>query len=147
MGLSEYFLSNEKPFTQKSHKLVNLDKKEVVDPEKIGFSAKQYEHSGTRGSLADAMYLLVMTCPNMGSGDWPLTEMSGRWAGDRVVILGSYTTDSHLKVENVEELYEISEEWTDLSAEVRNAFSDIYNVEYTYGPYGHGMRWQQVWKS
>lgn len=74
------------------HILANLDTKEFV---RLGGS-KQYEHTFYNGDLAHAMYLLTMTSPGRGGGDWVVTPMSGRWAGDRVVILGDYTEDSDL---------------------------------------------------
>ena len=78
------------------HILANLDTKEFVHPRALGGGVKQYEHTFYNGDLAHAMYLLTMTSPNRGGGDWAETEMSGRWAGDRVVILGDYTEDGDL---------------------------------------------------
>jgi hypothetical protein len=74
------------------HYLANLDTKEFVMPS----GAKQYEHTFYNGDLAHAMYLLTMTSPYRGGGDWAETTVSGRWAGDRVVILGDYTVDEDL---------------------------------------------------
>jgi hypothetical protein len=56
------------------HVLVNLDKKEIVTPHGLGLGLKQWEHLGEfNGTLADAMYLLVMTSPASGGGDFPST--------------------------------------------------------------------------
>ena len=89
------------------HILVNLDKQELVDPHGLGLGAKQYEHTGCDGSLSDAMYLLCMTSPASGGGDWPMIEgLSGRWVGDRVVIMGDYTQDDAIKgFPNAKDLY------------------------------------------
>lgn len=89
------------------HILVNYDKKEVVEPYEIGLGAKQVEQLGAfEGTIADAMYLLVMTSPARGGGDLPLTSVSGRWAGDRVMIVGDYTEDSDVpSIPNVSKLY------------------------------------------
>jgi hypothetical protein len=76
------------------HHLVNVDKKEVVYPYRLGMGAKQREQLGMPGSMADALYLLVMTSPARGGGDLPQTAVSGRWAGDRVLVYGDYTKDS-----------------------------------------------------
>ena len=79
------------------HILVNVDKKEKVEPHGLGLGLKQYEHTGNfEGTLADAMYILMMTSPARGGGDFPATEISGRWKGDRVLILGDYTEDSDI---------------------------------------------------
>lgn len=124
------------------HKLVNLDKKEVVFPRSLGLGLKQWEHTGFEGgTLADAMYLLVMTSPARGGGDWTWTEMSGRWAGDRVVILGDYTGDNDLPgVAEADKLYSESEGpgWTDISAKVCRALGQVF--DFTVNEYGPGVR-------
>ena len=64
------------------HVLVNLDKKEVVTPHGLGLGLKQWEHLGEfNGTLADAMYILMMTSPSRGGGDFPSTNISSRQAG------------------------------------------------------------------
>lgn len=126
------------------HKLVNLDKKEVVEPAGLGFGAKQYEHTGVEGSLSDAIYLLVMSSPNSGGGDWLPTDISGRWAGDRVVVLGDYTRDKDLPdVENAGTLFAESAHWADITAEVRQAFTKALAINYVNKVYGHTKSWQR----
>lgn len=114
------------------HKLVNLDKKEVVEPHNIGLFSKQYEHTGVEGSLADAIYLLVMSSPASGGGDWPATDVSGRWCGDRVVVLGDYTQPGAIPgyTDNANLLWRQSDDWLDISAEVRDAFTKIFPITY-----------------
>lgn len=114
------------------HKLVNLDKKEVLDPHGIGLFSKQYEHTGVEGSLADALYLLVMSSPASGGGDWPLSEASGRWCGDRVVVLGDYTTNGSIPgyEDNAENLYSESRDWFDVAPLVRNALEKTFLISY-----------------
>ena len=113
------------------HKLVNLDNKEVVHPYNLGLGAKQYEHTGENGSLSDALYLLVMTSPARGGGDWEsFPELSGRWVGDRVVVLGDYTDDSDLNTyPNFGQVYNQSEDWTDISDEVAQALGKVFGFE------------------
>lgn len=119
------------------HKLVNLDKKEVVHPHSIGMGAKQYEHTGYEGSLSDAMYLLMMTSPARGGGDWIETDVSGRWVGDRVVVVGDYTEDSDLPfIPNGKEVYHIADSWEDISSHVREAFARIFPITYEQTTYG-----------
>lgn len=114
------------------HKLVNLDKKEVVEPHAIGLFSKQYEHTGTDASLADVIYLLVMSSPASGGGDWPYTEMSGRWCGDRVVVLGDYTQPDAIQgyEGDASKLYGDSESWQDISPDVRDALAKVFPVTY-----------------
>lgn len=103
------------------HLLVNYDKKECVEPYGLGLGAKQVEQLGAfKGTIADAMYLLVMTSPARGGGDLPRTNVSGRWAGDRVMIVGDYTEDSDVpSIPQASYLY--GNEYTDISNEVAEA--------------------------
>lgn len=79
------------------HMLVNLDKREFVNPHGLGLGLKQREHNGAfDGTLADALYFLTMTAPARGGGDYPQTAISGQWAGDRCVVLGDYTDDADI---------------------------------------------------
>jgi hypothetical protein len=116
------------------HKLVNLDKKEIVHPYNLGLGAKQYEQTGENGSMSDALYLLVMTSPSRGGGDWEsFADLSGRWVGDRVVILGDYTQDEDIpNYKNASKLYseiETSEDWTDISDSVAVALGQVFGFE------------------
>jgi hypothetical protein len=114
------------------HKLVNLDKQEVVEPHDIGLFSKQYEHTGTDASLADAIYLLVMSSPASGGGDWPFTDVSGRWCGDRVVVLGDYTQPDAIEgyEGDASELYRASDDWENISPLVRDALAQVFPVTY-----------------
>ncbi len=113
------------------HKLVNLDRKEQVQPYNLGLGAKQYEQTGENGSLSDALYLLVMTSPARGGGDWEsFPELSGRWAGERVIVLGDYTEDGDLPgYENASKLYHESEDWKDISDAVAIALGKVFGFE------------------
>lgn len=116
------------------HILANLDKREKVEPNSIGLGIKQWEQLGEfNGTLADAMYLLCMTSPARGGGDLPPTKISGRWAGDRVVIVGDYTEDKDLPfVPNAKELYRIVDsQYTDIGELVAEAFYDAFKIKVT----------------
>lgn len=113
------------------HHLVNIDKKEVVNPHGLGLGLKQYEHTAVNsgGSLADAMYILMMTSPARGGGDFPQTDISGRWAGDRVLVLGDYTEDSDVpSIPNLGSLYRESEGYTDITDMVAQAFELVFRI-------------------
>lgn len=113
------------------HVLANLDKQEVVVPHGLGLGLKQYEHNGDyNGTLADAMYILMMTSPARGGGDYPATDVSGKWAGDRVVVLGDYTEDSDLpNIPNASKIYGQTEFFTDITDLVAKAFEKVFNVK------------------
>lgn len=110
------------------HKLINIDKMEQVTPYPLGLMAKQYEQTGSEGSFGDALYLLLMTSPSRGGGDWEhFPDLSGRWVGDRVVVLGDYTEDSDLpNYPNAGKLYTASKDWTDISEEVAEALKKVF---------------------
>ena len=113
------------------HVLVNLDKQEVVHPHGLGLGSKQYEHNGEfNGTLADAMYILTMTSPARGGGDYPITAVSARWAGDRVVVLGDYTDDKDLpNVPNASKIYGQTEFFDDITDLVADAFETVFRIK------------------
>jgi hypothetical protein len=115
------------------HMLVNLDKREFVNPHGLGLGLKQREHNGAfDGTLADALYFLTMTSPARGGGDYPQTSISGQWAGDRCIVLGDYTDDSDLRhYIGAGSLYEqIVEnthgEWVDISESVADELGMVF---------------------
>ncbi len=111
------------------HVLVNIDKKEKVEPHGLGLGLKQYEHAGCEASLSDALYILVMTSPARGGGDFPETDISGRWKGDRVLVLGDYTEASDVPfIANGESLYREADTFTDISDEVVKAFEKVFQI-------------------
>ena len=114
------------------HVLANLDKREVVVPHALGLGLKQREHVGAfYGSLSDALYILTMTSPARGGGDFPQVGISGRWAGDRCVVLGDYTEDSDLSdFPNAGSLYgeacDSDSGWTDISEIVATGLGTLF---------------------
>jgi len=113
------------------HKVVNLDKQEQVVAHNLGLGAKQYEQTGTAGSMSDALYLLLMTSPERGGGDWQrFDDLSGRWVGDRVVVLGDYTEDDdYAEYPRFGQLYSQSHAWADISEEVAVALAKVWNLK------------------
>lgn len=115
------------------HVLANLDKKEIVGPHALGLGLKQREHNGPfDGTLADALYFLTMTSPARGGGDYPHVSISGRWAGDRCVVLGDYTEDSDLPGYPAastiwSDMEDPSKGWTDISADVANDLGEVFD--------------------
>ena len=128
------------------HILVNLDKQEWVDPHGLGLGAKQYEHAGFEASLADAMYVLVMSSPAGGGGDFPHTEISGRWVGDRVVIVGDYThKDAIPNITGADAIYSLAQaQYVNITSEVRTAFEKIFNIAYDTKEVGTHTFWSRV---
>ena len=65
-------------------KLVNLDRHEYVDPERMGWGTAS--NQAGRMLLLDALALLISL-----DADPALPGVSGRWSGDRVVLVGSHS--------------------------------------------------------
>lgn len=77
--------------------IVNLDKKEFLDPHLFGDGAKLLEF-GLGGLTMAGLAVLLATSNGMGGGDLDLEEaddpeilsVPGRWAGYRIAVVGDY---------------------------------------------------------
>jgi len=89
---------------------VNLDKKEFIDPHKLGVGLKLWEQVVNYPGTAAALVILVAAMPETrGGGDLDLEgegdyydvarRIIGRWAGDRIALVGDYAEDSDLAPE------------------------------------------------
>ena len=79
------------------HLTVNLDKKEFLMPHKLGVGLKLREQTGFGNSIPDALFMLA--CSNgKGGGDFQDNQNNivGRWAGDRIAIVGDYAESTDL---------------------------------------------------
>lgn len=107
-------------------KLVNLDKQEVINPWEIGGVAKFWEWLAN--PQARVLVWLLRQSSESGGGDiddWGEFTTLGRWAGDRVTLVGDY---------DVSGLYQVSDtahcgtpisnaEYTDISRAVLDEFN------------------------
>jgi len=87
--------------------LVNLDKREYIDPHKIGGLLKLWEWCAN--DFCRILPFLLRKSDSTGGGDLRGPEgydYAGRWAGDRVVLIGDYDS-------------------SDLYQEVRESYRDI----------------------
>ena len=118
------------------HTLFNLDKLEVVNPHDLGFGAKQREHTGFRGSLADILYALTAYKFARGGGDFADDDgtFKGRWHGDRVAVIGDYYEESDLPAGWAEALSDIGEptKFKDISDEIRPFVNKLFNEDGKY---------------
>ena len=137
------------------HILANWDKKEWVDPHKIGLGLKQGEQIGNfHASMGDILYLLVAISNGRGGGDVPtegLEETLGRWAGDRVLVVGDYSEPSDITtIEGLtnpaEQIYRACQEedpdseWTDISVMIDHMIVRLWGYEMT----GNGWRHREL---
>ena len=78
------------------HLTYNLDKREIINPHGLGMGIKQAEQIGGEWSVGDFLALLLAgTGEKRGGGDFATSHVDGeqvigRWAGDRVVVIGDY---------------------------------------------------------
>ena len=107
-------------------KPVNLDKREFIDPHQLGAGLKLWEQLANHPGTGAALIILTAAMREqrgggdfdmtenwhgpertMGSGPGPMPEVYpqtakkviGRWAGDRIAIVGDYAEDSDLPPE------------------------------------------------
>ena len=150
---------------------VNLDKKEYLEPHKIGCGLKLWEQIANHPSTGTALIILCAAMPEArGGGDFDLdknwhgpertfpehnttpgpmptaypeiaAQTIGRWAGDRIVIIGDYAQPGDLPEEFMaHQLYgECRESYTDISDLVAAV------IEHELGGKFTGSGWR-TWK-
>lgn len=76
---------------------VNLDKREFICPHKLGGGLKLWEQANNTPGTPVALFILTTAMPvPRGGGDFRPHPAIGRWAGDRVAVVGDYAEDSDL---------------------------------------------------
>lgn len=100
------------------HKLFNLDKKEYVHGHRIGNGLKLMEQVGFEKCTASALWLLVAASNGRGGGDADDNCLIGRWAGDRIAVIGDYANPDDIPGIDASEIYR-NEEFVDISANVK----------------------------
>jgi hypothetical protein len=77
------------------HAIVNLNRKEYLDPHACGVGFKAGEQLGSEPSSIHALFVLLLGSNGRGGGDLRTPEpegekVYGRWAGDRIAVVGDY---------------------------------------------------------
>ena len=76
------------------YKVVNLDKKEYLDPHSFGDGAKLLEFGCSEVGMMTGLAILLADGNNRGGGDLRSDHsLIGSWAGDRIVITGDYADE------------------------------------------------------
>lgn len=153
------------------HLVANLDKREFLHPHRLGHGLKLWEFVPSENGPMQALGLLL-TCSNgRGAGDFSgqyseaVKGFIGRWAGDRIVIVGDYAEDGDTgrEYDGMGSLYEMCTDdpqdraslnkwrieqgqepipdgqWlSDISPLARQAMSEVFGLEYS------GAGWLQV---
>jgi len=121
---------------------VNLDKKEFVDPHKLGTGLKLWEQLANQHGTGSALIILTAAMPDRrGGGDLQEAEIIGRWAGDRIAIVGDYAEDTDLPEQfNAASIYDACQEgeYKDVSAEVCAVMERELDIKFT------GTGWRDI---
>lgn len=127
------------------HYLVNLTKKQYINPHEIGNGLKLVEQIGWDCSTSTALVMLLAASNGRGGGDFcSNSPLIGSWAGDRIAFIGDYAEKGDLKGSDhadllMERCY--NGEFQNISPQVREMMSVEFGVEYT------GEGWLTVEKS
>jgi len=121
------------------HLCCNLDRKEWLDPHRLGDGLKLWEQGASQGGTLNALHALLAISNGKGKGggdyitDHP--EFVGRWGGDRIAVVGDYTEANDLPgADYAEYIFERcsngSDGWTDISDLARAFLSDQWEVDF-----------------
>ncbi len=106
---------------------VNLDKREFVDPHKLGAGLKLWEQLANHPGTGAALLVLCAAMPEKrGGGDLKEDPTIGRWAGDRIALVGDYAEREDLAPEHeAESIYEKCRkgEFLDITSQVCRVIS------------------------
>lgn len=118
-------------------KVVNLDKHELIHPHALGCGLKLREMANTPYGVGSALIILCAAMPfPRGGGDFEKCPAVGRWAGDRIALVGDYTVDNDLPAEFKASTIYDDASWTDISEIVAAAVERECCVQFS----GSGWR-------
>jgi hypothetical protein len=90
--------------------IVNVDKKEFIDPSRFMESGIKAWEIAACGAAQQGLGILLTKSDEGGGGDLQENHITGRWAGDRIWIVGDYDSSG---------LYSLAyDEYKDLSKDV-----------------------------
>lgn len=126
------------------HYIVNLDKREFINPHKLGVGLKACEQLTSPAGTAQALFVLLLCSNGRGGGDLAETRgfeerIIGRWAGDRIAVVGDYAEDYGIKAplhDPVSLIYDLCYEgvYREISALVRPVLAAELGVVFTVEP-------------
>jgi len=75
---------------------VSLDSREWVNAHSFGNPVKLREMANNPAGVGVALMILLACSSGRGGGDFPDNPVVGRWAGDRIALIGDYAEDDDL---------------------------------------------------
>jgi hypothetical protein len=109
------------------YRVVNITKKQIIDPYIFGSGMKLMEFTSDGMSVMQGLGILLADGNNRGGGDLRSSNpVIGSWAGDKIVVTGDYADDGKflLKRNSHMNLYDFSKNFEDVSKEVVKALCD-----------------------
>lgn len=106
------------------HALINLDKKEYVEGIPGGY--KLMEQCGEAITTSTGLWLLLAASNGRGGGDAKKHSMIGRWAGDRIAIIGDYAEPDDISGINAKEILENLNNYSDITYAVKDMLCKEY---------------------
>ena len=114
------------------HKIVNLDKKQILHPHKFddGLKLMEFGQSG-QGTMAGLAVLLAASCKGGARGGGDVDSEStlvGSWAGDRIAIIGDYCEEDDvigMTKEQLMDAYKAENGYEDISEQVRRGLASF----------------------
>lgn len=113
------------------HFICNLDREEYLDPHRFGDGLKLFEFGSSAGGTLTGLAVLLSEQNGRGGGDLaPRTDADperaahlmnkyvGRWAGDRIAIIGDYFDAETDPIAAQGNPWRNQDEWDDISDEV-----------------------------
>ena len=130
------------------HYLINLTKKQFVNPHEIGNGLKLQDQIGWECSTSTALVMLLAASngpSGRGGGDFRGgSSLIGSWAGDRIAFVGDYASKTDLPLDDeAHELYErcANNKLKNISKEVRKMMEAEFSIIYT------GDGWMDIKKA
>ena len=117
--------------------VVNVDRKEYLDPLKFNDGLKLLEITGGRSFTLSALALLLADGNGRGGGDFPcssssvpdVSEWIGRWVGNRIVVAGDYADDcKFLSERDIAQFYQSDPEAFELIRRYGRKGPNLYEV-------------------
>jgi hypothetical protein len=126
------------------HYIVNLDKREFINPHRLGGGLKACEQLTSPAGTPQALFVLLICSNGRGGGDLAETRdfeerIIGRWAGDRIAVVGDYAEDYDIRAplhDPVSLIYDLCYEgvYREISALVRPVLAAELGVVFTVEP-------------